>query len=168
MGFLDNFKQAMEAAKEAANANIERQRAEKAAAEAAQKPQAQTRPQQARPQARPQSKLPEGVVMTSLMDMEPIALGTNSQGLNVQMKISGAILAKPMGASSLDEAGQREEVKAIARETLAREPTQNIDSMGDVKFLMLEANRLNRTVIADLNARGYQAAFKMPLFIRPL
>ena len=91
MGFLDNFKQAMAAAKDAANNNIERQRAEKAAAEAAQKPQ--VRPRQARPQ---------------------------------------------------------------------------IDSMGNLKFLMLEANRLNKVVIAELNARGYEAAFTMPLIIRPL
>ena len=35
MGFLDNFKAAMQRGAEAANANIERQRAEKAAAEGA-------------------------------------------------------------------------------------------------------------------------------------
>lgn len=160
MGFLDNFKQAMAAAKDAANANIERQRAEKAAAEAAQRPQA-------RPQARPQSKLPEGVIMASLMEMEPIALGTNSQGQDVLVKISGAILAKPMGVSSLDAAGQREEVKNITREILTRELSSKADSMRDVKFLMLEGNRLNKVVIAELNARGYEAAFKMPLMIRP-
>ena len=39
--------------------------------------------------------------------------------------------------------------------------------MRDVKFLMLEGNRLNKVVIAELNARGYEAAFKMPLMIRP-
>ena len=105
--------------------------------------------------------------MASLMDMEPIALGTNSHGQNVLMKISGSILAKPMGASALDAGAQREEVKTIVRETLTRELTPKIDSMGDIKFLMLEANRLNRIVVADLNARGYEAAFKMPLVIRP-
>lgn len=164
MGFLDNFKAAMQRGVDAANANIERQRAEKAAAEAAQRPQ---RPQ-ARPQARPQSRLPEGVVMASLMDMEPIPLGTNSNGLNVSVKISGAIHAKPMGTSSLDASTQREQIKSIARETLQRELTPRIDSMGDIKFLMLEANRLNKVVIAQLNAYGYEAAFKMPLVIRPM
>ena len=162
MGFLDNFKQAMAAAKEAANNNIERQRAEKAAAEAAQKPQA--RPQQ----ARPQSRLPEGVVQADLMKMDPIALGTNSNGQNVQASISGVIRAKAMGVSSLDSNGQREEIKSIVRETLTRELSAQINSMGDIKFLMLEANRLNKVVIAELNARGYEAAFTMPLVIRPL
>ena len=161
MGFLDNFKQAMAAAKDAANNNIERQRAEKAAAEAAQRPQAK----QAQ---RPQSRLPEGVVQANLMQMDPIPLGTNSNGQNVMAKVSGVIRAKAMGVSSLDSNAQREEIKSIVRETLTRELSPQINSMGDIKFLMLEANRLNKVVIAELNARGYEAAFTMPLVIRPV
>ena len=161
MGFLDNFKQAMAAAKDAANNNIERQRAEKAAAEAAQRPQAK----QAQ---RPQSRLPEGVVQANLMQMDPILLGTNSNGQNVMAKVSGVIRAKAMGVSSLDSNAQREEIKSIVRETLTRELSPQINSMGDIKFLMLEANRLNKVVIAELNARGYEAAFTMPLVIRPV
>ena len=164
MGFLDNFKQAMAAAKEAANNNIERQRAEKAAAEAAQRPQANS---QAKHAPRPQSRLPEGVVQANLMQMDPIALGTNSNGQNVQASVSGVIRAKAMGVSSLDSNGQREEIKSIVRETLTRELSPQINSMGDIKFLMLEANRLNKVVIAELNARGYETAFTMPLVIRP-
>ena len=113
MGFLDNFKQAMEAAKEAANNNIERQRAEKAAAEAAQRPQARPQP------ARTQSRLPEGVVQANLMQMDPIPLGTKSNGQNVMVSISGVIRAKAMGASSLDSNAQRVEIKNIVRETLS-------------------------------------------------
>jgi len=45
MGFLDNFKAAMQRGAEAANANIERQRAEKAAAQGASGTQMQARPQ---------------------------------------------------------------------------------------------------------------------------
>lgn len=44
MGFLDNFKAAMQRGVEAANANIERQKAEKAAAERAARPQSPARP----------------------------------------------------------------------------------------------------------------------------
>ena len=162
MGFLDNFKQAMEAAKEAANNNIERQRAEKAAAEAAQRPQARPQP------ARTQSRLPEGVVQANLMQMDPIPLGTNSNGQNVMVSISGVIRAKAMGASSLDSNAQRVEIKNIVRETLTRELAPNINSMGDLKFLMLTANRLNPVVIEAIKARGYEAAFTMPLVIRPV
>ncbi|MBR6254007.1 MAG: hypothetical protein IKR22_01105 [Clostridiales bacterium] len=164
MGFLDNFKQAMEAAKEAANNNIERQRAEKAAAEAAQKPQTQARPQP----ARTQSRLPEDVVQANLMQMDPIPLGTNSNGQNVMVSISGVIRAKAMGVSSLDSNAQRVEIKNIVRETLTRELAPNINSMGDLKFLMLTANRLNPVVIEAIKARGYEAAFTMPLMIRPV
>ena len=161
MGFLDNFKQAMAAAKEAANNNIERQRAEKAAAEASQRPQG-------RPSAHTQSRLPEGVVQANLMQMDPIALGTNSNGQNVMASISGVIRAKAMGVSSLDSNAQRAEIKNIVRETLSRELAPKIDSMGDLKFLMLEANRLNPVVIEAIKARGYEAAFTMPLVIRPV
>ena len=164
MGFLDNFKQAMAAAKDAANNNIERQRAEKAAAETALRPQVNS---QAKHAPRPQSRLPEGVVQANLMQMDPIPLGTNSNGQNVMVSISGVIRAKAMGASSLDSNAQRVEIKNIVRETLTRELSPQINSMSDLKFLMLEANRLNKVVIAELNARGYEAAFTMPLIIRP-
>ena len=63
MGFLDNFKAAMQRGVDAANANIERQRAEQAAAAGAARPQPQ-----AKPQPRTGHKLPEGVVMASLDD----------------------------------------------------------------------------------------------------
>ena len=162
MGFLDNFKAAMQRGAEAANANIERQRAEKAAAEGATRPQPQ-----ARPQARPQSKLPEGVVMASLSDIGPIELGTDAKEQNVVMNIGGTILAKPMGQSTLDSSAQREEIKRIARESLLREMAPQIESMGDVKFLMTFANRMNRVVCEDLKAYGYEAAFRIPLMITP-
>ena len=154
----------MAAAKDAANNNIERQRAEKAAAETALRPQVNS---QAKHAPRPQSRLPEGVVQANLMQMDPIPLGTNSNGQNVMVNISGVIRAKAMGVSSMDSNGQREEIKSIVRETLTRELSPQIDSMGNLKFLMLEANRLNKVVIAELNARGYEAAFTMPLIIRP-
>ena len=164
MGFFDNFKAAMQRGVEAANANIVRQKAEQAARQNV-RPAARPAPQ--RP-AGARHQLPEGVVMASLMDMPPLQLGTNSNGQNVAVNISGAIHAKPMGVSSLDAAAQREEVKRIAAETIQRELTPKIDSMGDIKFLMLEANRLNKVVVAELNAHGYEAAFKMPLVVRPM
>ena len=103
MGFLDNFKAAMQRGAEAANANIERQRAEKAAAANAARPQVQ-----AKQQPHPNHKLPEGVVMATLSDIGPIELGTDSKGQNVVMNIGGTILAKPMGQSTLDANAQRE------------------------------------------------------------
>ena len=39
--------------------------------------------------------------------------------------------------------------------------------MGDLKFLMKAANDLNRTVCEELKARGYEAAFRIPMVIRP-
>ena len=171
MGFLDNFKAAMKAGADAANANIERQRAEKAAAQGARPAQARPQSAQARPhsaQARPQSRLPEGVIMATLNDMEPLPLGINSQGINVAVKISGTILAKPMGVCPLDANAQREEVKKIVRATLQRELAPQVNSMGDIKFLMVTANRMNPVVIENLKASGFEAAFKIPLVIRPL
>ena len=162
MGFLDNFKAAMQRGAEAANANIERQRAEKAAAANAARPQ-----MQANHQPRPSHKLPEGVVMASLSDIGPMELGTDSKGQKVVMNIGGAILAKPMGQSTLDPNAQREEIKRIARESLSREMVPQIDSMGDVKFLMTFANRMNRVICEDLKAYGYEAAFRIPLMITP-
>jgi len=162
MGFLENFKAAMQRGAEAANANIERQRAEKAAASGTARQQ-----MQARPQPHQNHKLPEGVVMASLQDIEPIALGTNSKGQNVIMNINGTILAKPMGQSALDANAQREEIKRIAWETLSREMIPQIESMGDLKYLMLFANRMNRVVCEELKAHGYEAAFRIPLVIRP-
>lgn len=160
MGFLDNFKAAMKAGAEAANANIERQRAEKAAAESAAHP---------RPQARPhQSRLPEGVIMVSLNDMEPVALGTNSAGQNVALSVSGALLAKPDGATSLDAASQRNEIRNIATEIIRRELIPQIDSMGDLKCLMMAANNLNRVICEELKAHGYTAGMKMPLILHPV
>ncbi|MBR2750846.1 MAG: hypothetical protein IKD90_06925 [Clostridiales bacterium] len=161
MGFLDNFKAAMQRGAEAANANIERQRAEKAAAAGTARPQASH-------QARPHNKLPDGVVMASLDSIEPIALGTNSSGQNVIMKIHGTILAKPMGQSTLDPNAQREEIKRITLETLSREMVPQIESMRDVKFLMTFANRMNRVVCENLKAYGYEAAFRIPLMIAPV
>lgn len=162
MGFLENFKAAMQRGAEAANANIERQRAEKTAASGTAR-----RQMQARPQPHQNHKLPEGVVMASLQDIEPIALGTNSKGQNVIMNINGTILAKPMGQSALDANAQREEIKRIARETLSREMISQIESMGDLKYLMLFANRMNRVVCEELQAHGYEATFRIPLVIRP-
>ena len=162
MGFLDNFKAAMQRGAEAANANIERQRAEKAAAANAARPQ-----MQANHQPRPSHKLPEGVVMASLSDIGPMELGTDSKGKKVVMNIGGTILAKPMGQSTLDSNAQREEIKRIARESLSREMVPQIDSMGDVKFLMTFANRMNRVICEDLKAYGYEAAFRIPLMITP-
>lgn len=158
MGFLDNFKAAMQRGVEAANANIERQKAEKAAAERAARPQSP---------ARPQSKLPEGVVMATLNDMEPIALGTNSKGQEVIMHVNGTLLAKPMGPVTLDANAQRMEIKRIVREKLQSEMVSQIESMGDLKFLMMFANRMNRAVCEELKAHGYEAAVKIPLVIRP-
>ena len=103
-----------------------------------------------------------------IMQMDPIPLGTNSNGQNVMVSISGVIRAKAMGASSLDSNAQRAEIKNIVRETLTRELAPNINSMGDLKFLMLTANRLNPVVIEAIKARGYEAAFTMPLVIRPV
>ena len=139
MGFLDNFKAAMQRGAEAANANIERQRAEKAAAANAARPQVQSKQQ-----PHPNHKLPEGVVMASLSDIGPIELGTDSKGQNVVMNIGGTILAKPMGQSTLDANAQREEIKRIARDSLSREMAPQIESMGDVKFLMTFANSLRK------------------------
>jgi len=165
MGFLDNFKAAMQRGAEAANANIERQRAEKAAAESRMVRRAQP---QGRPQARPQQghTLPEGVVAVSLNDMQ-IALGTNSKGQNVIMFIHGTLLAKPMGQTTLDKEAQKAEIGRIARETLEREIIHQIESMGDLKFLMMFANRMNRVICEEIKAHGYEAAMKMPLVIRP-
>ena len=162
MGFLDNFKAAMQRGVDAANANIERQRAEQAAAAGAAGPQPQ-----AKPQPRTGHKLPEGVVMASLQDIGPIDLGTDSKGQNVVMNISGTILAKPMGQSTLDPNAQREEIKRIARESLSREMAPQIESIGDLKFMLTFANRMNRVVCEDLKAYGYEAAFRIPLMITP-
>ncbi len=163
MGFLDNFKAAMQRGAEAANANIERQRAEKAAASGTTRQQ-----MKARPQPHQNHKLPDGVVMASLDSIEPVALGTNSSGQNVIMKIHGTILAKPMGQSTLDPNAQREEIKRITLETLSREMVPQIESMRDVKFLMTFANRMNRVVCENLKAYGYEAAFRIPLMIAPV
>ena len=162
MGFLDNFKAAMQRGVDAANANIDRQRAEQAAAAGAAGPQPQ-----AKPQPRTGHKLPEGVVMASLDDLEPIALGTNSRGQEVIMHVRGAFVAKPMGTCTLDTGAQRTEIKRIVRETLAREMAPQIESMGDIKFLMVFANRMNQTVCEALKAHGFEAAVKLPLVIRP-
>ncbi len=163
MGFLDNFKSAMAAAKDAANANIERQRAEQ------QKQQPMARTAAGRPvHARPQSRLPEGVVAVKMNPEEPFDLGTNAQGQNVKVVANGLIHAKPMGMSSLDAEGQKQEIRTIAREVLQREMVPQINSMGDLKFLMLFANRMNQVIVAELNAHGYQAIFKLPLMIRPV
>ena len=159
MGFLDNFKAAMKAGTEAANANIERQRAEKAAAENASRPQPQARPHQ--------SRLPEGVIMVMLNRIQPIELGVNSNGQNVLLTVNGTILAKPQGQSSLDDAAHRNEIRRIVTEIIRRELAPQIDLMGDLKFLMKTANDLNKIVCDELKARGYEAAFRIPMVIRP-
>ncbi len=159
MGFLDNFKAAMKAGSEAADSIIERQRAEKAAAEAAARPKPEARPQQ--------SRLPEGVVMVNLNRLQPIELGVNSKGQNVLLTVNGTLHAKPLGQTALDADAQRNEIRNIAREVIIREMKPQIDSMGDLKFLMKSANDLNRTVCEELSVRGYQAAFRIPMVIRP-
>ena len=159
MGFLDNFKAAMKAGSEAANANIERQRADKAAAENASRPQPQARPHQ--------SRLPEGVIMVALNRIQSIELGVNSKGQNVLLTVNGTLLAKQQGQTSLDDAAQRNKIRSIITEVIRRELAPQIDSMGDLKFLMKTANDLNRIVCEELKARGYDAAFRIPMVIRP-
>ena len=167
MGFLDNLKSAIKATSEAADEIIERQRAEQAAAGNA---QGQARPQtqpQARPQQPRQSNLPEGVIMVNLNNMEPLDLGINSNGQNVSVNIRGAILAKPVGQTTLDANGQREEVIRIVRETLQRDLTPQVDNMGDLKYLLRSANSLNKIVCEALMAQGFEAAMKIPLMFQP-
>ena len=106
--------------------------------------------------------------MASLSDIGPMELGTDSKGQKVVMNIGGAILAKPMGQSTLDPNAQREEIKRITLETLSREMVPQIESMRDVKFLMTFANRMNRVVCENLKAYGYEAAFRIPLMIAPV
>ena len=163
MGFLDSFQAAMKAGAEAGNASIERLRAEKAAEESAAHPHPKAG-SQARPQ---QSRLPEGVIMVSLNDMEPVALGMNSAGQNVALSVSGALLAKPEGETSLNAASQRNEIRSIAAEIIRRELTPQIDSIGDLKNQLTAANNLNRIICEELKAHGYTAGMKMPLILHP-
>ena len=153
MGFLDNFKEAMKRGAEAADNYIERERANQAAAANAPKPSAHSGTTH-------KSNLPEGVVMSSL-DNELFVYG------DVTLAVSGALLTKRKDGDFSDPAAQRAEVKAIAREILERElPLRGADS-GDLKTLLLAGTSIGKTILSDLDARGYEAAFKLPLMIRP-
>ena len=91
----------------------------------------------------------EGVVMVNLNRLQPIELGVNSKGQNVLLTVNGTLHAKPLGQNALDADAQRNEIRNIAREVIIREMTPQIDSLGDLKFLMKAANDLNRTVCEE-------------------
>ena len=167
MGFLDNFKQAMQNGANAANAHIERERAKQAASA----PTARTaagRPVSARPAVSSRHTLPEGVIMVDLEKLSQMNLGVNANGQQVILNIRGTMRAKPMGQTSLDADGQREEIRAIAQSVIFRELAPNINSMSDVKFLMTSANRISKVIVEEVKGRGYQSIFQLPLIIRPL
>ena len=154
MGLFDNFKEAMKRGSEAANAHIERERAKQQAA-------AQPAVQPAQKHAPRKSTLPEGVVMSTLPD-EPYIFG------DVKMRVTASILTKKRSGEQIDPAVQRQEIKDIAKEILMREIPASGAASGDLKACLLAGNHIGQIIIAELNSRGYEARFKIPLMIRPM
>ncbi|MBO4927474.1 MAG: hypothetical protein J5379_04400 [Clostridiales bacterium] len=168
MGFFDNLKAAMQNGAQAANAHIERERA-KQAAQAPQQRTADTRTgAQDRPRTSSGSRLPEGVVQADLNKLDPIDLGMNAQGQNVKLKISGVMRVKPFGVCTMDDATQRTTVRSIVRNVIEREMAPQINSMGDLKFLIQAGTRLSPIITEELKASGWQSTFTIPLIIRPI
>ncbi|MBR5416605.1 MAG: hypothetical protein IK109_01085 [Clostridiales bacterium] len=154
MGLFDSFKEAMKRGSEAANAHIERERAKQQAA-------AQPAPAAAAKHAPRKSNLPEGVVMSTLPD-DPYVFG------DVKMRVTASILTKKRSGEQIDPAVQRQEIKDIAKEILMREIPASGATSGDVKTCLLAGNHIGQILIAELNSRGYEARFKIPLMIRPM
>ena len=152
MGLFDSFKEAMKRGSEAANAHIERERA---------KQQAAAQPAPAAKHAPRKSNLPEGVVMSTLPD-DPYVFG------DVKMRVTASILTKKRSGEQIDPAVQRQEIKDIAKEILMREIPASGATSGDVKTCLLAGNHIGQILIAELNSRGYEARFKIPLMIRPM
>ncbi|MBR5039794.1 MAG: hypothetical protein IKX68_01600 [Clostridiales bacterium] len=152
MGLFDSFKEAMKRGSEAANAHIERERA---------KQQAAAQPAPAAKHAPRKSNLPEGVVMSTLPD-DPYVFG------DVKMRVTASILTKKRSGEQIDPAVQRQEIKDIAKEILMREIPASGATSGDVKTCLLAGNHIGQIIIAELNSRGYEARFKLPLIITPM
>lgn len=164
MGFMDNFKAAMQRGAEAANAYNERERAkQQAATPLAGKPQ--PRPT---PRAAGNHTLPEGVFMVQLDQMEPIDVGTNAKGQNVVLKVSGVINAKSTSETTMDKNAQREAVIKIVRNCIHKNMVSQVGNATDFKYFLRAGTHMNPIVIQELKASGFDAVFKIPLIIRPL
>lgn len=154
MGLFDSFKEAMKRGSEAANAHIERERAKQQAA-------AQPAPAPAAKHAPRKSNLPEGVVMSTLPD-DPYVFG------DVKLRVTASILSKKMSGEQIDPAVQRQEIKDIVKEILMRELPASGATSGELKTCLLAATHIGQIIIAELNSRGYEARFKLPLIITPM
>lgn len=155
MGFFDKLKDAMKQASENAN----RKTAGVQPQAASQNPQPAT--------AQRKSRLPEGVIMAMLdeRNMQPIVYGTDENGKDLVMRVSGAIHFKQDNPDDTDHAVLRKKVAGIAREHIVA-GLKTIDPE-DLKSLLLLANRLNGEILEDLKANGYTASYKLPLILTP-
>ena len=85
---------------------------------------------------------------------------------DVSLTVSCSVLTKIINGEPKEASVQREEVRSIVREILTRELPVSGATSGDLKILLKAGTSIGQTIIADLNSRGYEAAFKLPLMIR--
>jgi ribosomal protein S11 len=159
MGFFDKLKDAMKQASE--NANRKNAGAQpQAAPQSAQPAQAAHAPRK--------GNLPEGVIMAFLdeRNMEPIVYGTDENGKDLILRVSGAVYFKQDDPDDTDHAVLRKKVAGIAREHIVA-GIKTIDPE-DLKSLLLLANRLGGEILEDLKANGYTASYKLPLILTPV
>ncbi|MBO4637072.1 MAG: hypothetical protein J5685_07990 [Clostridiales bacterium] len=174
MGFLDSFKDAMKRGSEAANNYIERERAKEASAAAASPATARTAPSGGTgPSGRSSSthstanRLPEGVFAIALTHDEIFECGLKSDGTPLRVSAFGEIRMKAKDPSQFEGKDQRAIAKEIIYDALRNALTGREDDLNELKRLMLLPRQISPVITDALNSAGFEAAFKMPLMLKP-
>ena len=165
MGFFDDLKEGIRRGTEAAQRAREEEAAKEATKKAGKKGAA-PQPAATGTGRKPGSTLPEGVYMVNLKKvMEPIVYGTDENGADLILQVSGSIMFRQDEPDSTDVSELRRQVASIAREKI-RAALPSMD-MSDQKNRMVVANGLNQMIRDALKAKGFTAVFKLPLIIDP-
>lgn len=176
MGFLDSFKDAMKRGNEAANNYIERERAKEAAAAGTARP-GTAGAGTARPGTGPSgrsasthgtaNRLPEGVFAIALTHDEIFECGLKSDGTPLRVSAFGEIRMKAKDPSQFEGKDQRAIAKEIIYDALRNALTGREDDLNELKRLMLLPRQISPVITDALNSAGFEAAFKMPLMLKP-
>ena len=148
MGFLDNFKAAMERGAKAANDYCEREKAKQT------QPVKKVQPKPADPSA------PFKFVVRTDEAIEVTDCLTND-------KVRFNILADGVAKLDMPSAFEGKDHKAILRQTVIETVTARLNdpiffpNAKDLKTTLLVQNRLRTIVAEDLKLKGYSTAFKM-------
>ena len=157
MGFLDDFKDAMERGKVAADNYIERERAKEA------EMSLPTHPDNKAAQMTKHPDDPSSPFAMTVKNEEPITVTDPATGKEVKFNILANGRAQLRDPHSYEGQDYKEIAKSAVLETvtsLLRNPVF-LPNATDVKTLMMLSNKLVGPVTEALNTKGFNVAFKM-------